>query len=43
MSLFPLIQAPSEGSQTSAALPLYREAAWDFEADRPKWRNGSPV
>lgn len=43
MSLFPLIQTPSEGSQTSAALPLYREVAWDFEADRPKWRNGSPV
>lgn len=43
MSLFPLIQTPSEGSQTSAALPLYREVAWDFEADQPKWRNGSPV
>lgn len=42
-SLFPLIQAPGEGSQTSAALPLYREVAWDFDTDRPKWRNGSPA
>ena len=24
-------------------LPLYREIAWDFEADRPVWQGGNPV
>lgn len=43
MTLFPLIQAPGEGSQSSSVLPLYREVAWDFDSDQPKWRNGNPV
>lgn len=43
MTLFPLIQAPGEGSQSSPVLPLYREVAWDFDSDQPKWRNGNPV
>lgn len=43
MTLFPLIQAPGEGSQSSPVLPLYREVAWDFDSDQPKWRKGNPV
>lgn len=43
MTLFPLINAPDEAGQASGVLPLYREIAWDFEADRPRWRNGSPI
>nr|WP_317324454.1 DUF2634 domain-containing protein [uncultured Flavonifractor sp.] len=43
MTLFPLINAPDEAGQASGVLPLYREIAWDFEADRPLWRNGSPI
>lgn len=44
MTLFPLIETPAEDSGGSAAgvLPLYREAAWDFENDVPIWRGGSP-
>lgn len=43
MTLFPLIEAPAEGAgQTAAVLPLYREAAWDFETDQPVWQGGSP-
>ena len=45
MTLFPLIEAPAgEAGQAAAGmLPLCREVAWDFAADRPRWRNGSPV
>ncbi len=43
-TLFPLIEAPAaESGQSSGVLPLYREIAWDFEADRPLWREGNPV
>lgn len=43
MTLFPLIEAPAEeAGQSSAVLPLYREIAWDFEQDRPIWKNGAP-
>ena len=43
MTLFPLIETPAEGAgQTAAVLPLYREAAWDFETDQPVWQGGSP-
>ena len=42
MSLFPLIGVPESGTGGSA-LPLPREIAWDFKADRPIWRGGSPV
>ena len=43
MTLFPLIEAPDQTGQGSGVLPLYREIAWDFDADRPQWQNGSPV
>lgn len=43
MALFPLIDAPAEAAGgTTAVLPLYREAAWDFEQDKPVWQGGSP-
>lgn len=44
-SLFPLISAPTEttAATTSATGTLYREVKWDFTANRPVWRNGSPV
>ena len=44
MTLFPLIEGPDEtGSGSAGTLPLYRETAWDFAADRPVWRNGAPA
>lgn len=43
MTLFPLISAPDQAGQGTGVLPLYREIAWDFETDRPRWRGGSPV
>ena len=43
MTLFPLIEAPDQAGLGTGALPLYREVAWDFDADRPRWRGGSPV
>lgn len=44
MTLLPLLQAPqAQDGREDAALPLYREAAWDFQTDRPVWRGGSPV
>ena len=44
MTLFPLVEVPTELSQqASKTLPLYREISWDFTADRPLWRGGSPV
>ena len=42
MSLFPLL-TPPEGTGGTAALPLFREPAWDFGANRPIWRGGEPV
>ena len=29
--------------QTAEGLPLAREPAWDFSANRPIWRGGEPV
>ena len=40
--LFPIIQPEAEPT-VQEKLPLCREVAWDFDTDRPKWRNGSPV
>lgn len=43
MSIFPMI-SPPEGQGTAAqTLPLYKEAAWDFERDVPIFRGGEPV
>lgn len=43
MSLFPVID-PQEAQQESAqALPLYREVAWDFERDVPRFRGREPI
>lgn len=43
MSIFPMID-PGEAAETgSQALPLCREAAWDFEHDVPIFRGGEPV
>lgn len=41
-TLFPILtaQATLPGRQ---ALPLCREVAWDYAADRALWRGGSPV
>lgn len=36
--------SPPEGQGTAAqTLPLYKEAAWDFERDVPIFRGGEPV
>lgn len=39
--LFPIIQ-PQE-AETDNNLPLYREAAWDFDKGEPIFRGGNPV
>ena len=44
MSIIPLLGQAGTGAQSEQeALPLYREVDWDFSADRPVWRSGSPV
>jgi len=47
MDLFPMIQpelTPEfSAAAESASLPLYKEAAWDFDAGKPVIRNGRPV
>ena len=40
MALFPMIQPAVE---KKAALPLYREVAWDYVENRPVFQNGAPV
>lgn len=42
MSLFPMIQ-PGLAQEASRPLPLYREVAWDYEANKPVFQDGSPV
>ena len=43
MSLFPMISPPEGQGGQAQALPLCREAAWDFERDVPIFRGGEPV
>jgi len=40
MTLFPMIQPQTAEADTT--LELYREIAWDFEADLPIYQNGAP-
>ena len=40
MTIFPIIQPAIEA--VAETLPIYRETAWDYENDRPIYRNGSP-
>lgn len=42
MSIFPMVQPPTEASSTQS-LPLCEEVAWDFENNVPVFRNGLPV
>lgn len=42
MSLFPTA-AEISGSNLDTGLPLAREVAWDFEADKPIFKQGEPV
>jgi len=41
MSLFPIIQP--ETAEIDTELPMYREVAWDYENNRPIYKNGNPV
>lgn len=41
MSLLPILQPAAEAP--AQGLPLYRDVAWDYEENRPKFRGGSPV
>lgn len=44
MSIIPLLGQSGSGTDAGTeVLPLYREVAWDFAANRPVWRGGSPV
>ncbi len=43
MSIFPMIDPGSPQENEGKALPLCREAAWDFENDVPIFRGGEPV
>lgn len=41
--LFPIIPQAAQAAGAARALPLAREMAWDFEADRPLLRGGEPI
>lgn len=43
MTLFPDTAVRASGGTASENLPLAREVAWDFDADRPIFRRGEPV
>lgn len=43
MSIFPMISPPEDQGGQAKALPLCREAAWDFEHDVPIFRGGEPI
>lgn len=43
MSIFPMISPPEDQGGQANALPLCREAAWDFEHDVPIFRGGEPM
>ena len=43
MSIFPVIDPPKAQDAGAQALPLYREAAWDFENDVPRFRGKEPI
>ena len=43
MSIFPMIQPPATAEESSQTLPLCKEAAWDYEQNRPIFRRGEPV
>lgn len=43
MSIFPMISPPADQEAQAQALPLCKEAAWDFERDAPIFRGGEPV
>ena len=43
MSIFPMIDPGPVEDNGSQALPLCREAAWDFVNDVPVFRGGEPV
>ena len=43
MSIFPIIDPGGAEEAGGQALPLCREAAWDFDRDVPLFRGGEPV
>lgn len=43
MSIFPVIDPKEAPRAEEGALPLYREVAWDFENDVPRFRGGRPI
>lgn len=43
MSIFPVIDPQVAVQNESKALPLYREVAWDFENDVPRFRGREPI
>lgn len=42
-AFFPILPAAQEAVSAARALPLAREMAWDFQADRPILRGGEPI
>ena len=40
MNIFPIIDPQASGEGQNQALPLCKEAAWDFERDVPVFKNG---
>ncbi len=43
MALVPLIDLPELSGADGRRRRLFREAAWDFKADKPIWQGGEPV
>lgn len=42
-TLFPLVPMGEAEVATAQELPLARDVAWDYETDKPKFKNGAPV
>lgn len=42
-TLFPILGAAETPVAAVSALPMFRDAAWDYVADKPVFRGGEPV
>ena len=43
MSIFPVIDPRGAPQAAGEELPLYRDVAWDFASDVPRFRGGRPI
>lgn len=43
MSIFPAIQPATDETESSGALPLCKEVAWNYDSNSPIFRRGVPI